>query len=303
MQTQWRWKLLIFALVAGIGGTWFGLWFHEKGAPDRARLVVSVWQDCSPDWKADEAAEAWRVRKEYLGSAYDLLTQEERELPYSILSEKYFDEGNYGRAFDMGLAVDEMRMPRIIGPWPWPFTIYTAALAGRKGWLEEMLAKEKHEDRRMLIRAALAWAEKRYADILTITDPWKPSERPASELPGDQAVPYWLAFFRGRALAELGSFKEALVVLDSGMGASVARMGGGTDFVVHAVVVMADIAERAGDIQSALALAETLAGKHSPLDRDISWADELKRNQERIQRLKARLGEETTPEVPLQNMP
>ena len=284
------WKLLAVsvALIAALGGgIWLARWIREMRARERASIAIAHWHLDSQEMMVAVAAEEWGALKQHLGSAYDLLPAGERAQPYFTLSNKYYAEGQWEPAFEMRQEAYE-----VIGYTepPAPEVLYLAALAGRAGWLNNRLSQEADKGRRLLISACIAWAEGRYTDILKMTNPDElvgPLDTASS---GNPPLRPWLGFLRARAFAEKGSFREALVAINSEVASSLARMTDKQYFGLHVVIVIAEIGEHAGDLRGALTLSEIMMKQGSPLCCSASWAAELKRNEERVLRLRKRLG-------------
>jgi hypothetical protein len=256
-----------------------------------------MWQRCwlqdSDEQTADQAAASWAELHPRIGPQLERLPPDSRwrtlPEPYGVLGRKYFEEHNYSKAFEM----DEQVLARS-GSKPDFGMVYLAGLAGKEEWLKGLLGSEQQPlgdafDR--FVSANLAWIAGDDEEILRLTVPVSAPRR--DESTKGRALQTWLDLMRAKGLARLEKYGEAFDVLETQfspkwtemMRSDVVGATVSEEMSVSVLMFCAQVEEKAGHLEAALRLAQTVRKKLEPLGAR-SWYDDRLEIGETIGRLK-----------------
>jgi len=279
-------SLLLGALL-GFGLGWvtasYTLQLPSTSMSDsEARAALNRWEIDSAGQQADDGAKALSELRKRMGKAYDMLSAREQAAPYSQLFWKYFAEGLYDKAFEVGTHADAIQQRDT------DFVIiYVAALAGRKDWLiklEQTLSKER-DGRRPFVRASLAWERKEWQEVVDLATQSGGAEFPP--LAVGNAEDAWFVLMKARALECLGNNQGAFDSYSKVMG----RLAGGP-VQLHVWTLATQAARKVGDSASELFLIAGYLRVSKAFQADVSFAQERRRMLERAADLRGQMNRE-----------
>jgi len=269
---------IVLAVLFGFGLGWLTASYMQQlptMSDSEARAALNRWEIDSAGQEADAAAKALSELRKSMGKAYDTLSARERATPYGQLFWKYFAEGAYDKAFEMGAHADAIQQRE-----PDYTTIYVAALAERKDWLtkmEQTLTRER-DGRRAFLRVCLSWVDKKWQKIVDLAA--QPSGEEGPLLAVGDPRDAWLVFMKARALDRLGKNQEAFDSYTKAMG----RLSGGPVHL-HVWTLAIEAAGKTGDRASELFLVAGYLRVSKAFQADISFAQVRSRMLERAAEL------------------
>ena len=246
---------ICLTLAVCLGGA--GWWFYAR--LEQGRRDLEEWRDRQYGYSAAEAAEAWERIARRMGLAYYALPAEDKAWVHRQLGGSFWLEGNYASAFEALRKAKQLDSTR---PRIHPLA-YLAALAKRADWLgtltERPPADSSPEDL-AFFRACLAWALENPSRVLEMADECSRGASGENEIPSKGSL--WLCFMRAKALMEIGQYERALDLLDNHVASSGKRLRAMTDdigIVIDIGLVGAEAAEKCGQYEHALAIAQVVA--------------------------------------------
>jgi hypothetical protein len=229
--------------------------------------------DAIMDW-VDHAPKRGAVESQIALSKIDLsqCDPDWRDGAFSLMSEKYFGEGNYAAAFEWQLKQPDAMNHVIGGIFN---TAYLARLAGDDAWLKHQLKSMTSDSAaRLVIQAQELMCQHAYPAVLdtlkTEGHTWTPEET------------QWYLFLRAEALYEMKEYERA----EKGcIGITPYEMS--TPFLRRMLLLCADANEGKGDTTTAIALLEMLKQNLSVDSPDVSWNTMEQDVDSRLAKLKA----------------